>query len=943
MVLLKRVGDEMFAHNIKDKLIVTAFILIMDILFYPWINAMIMSTISQYIDVAGYVEPSFLLLNWPSVFNNSFAAQLFIVLHLLALVVFILYNPYRSVSFELQYDEDGKPISTKTGEHGTARLSTYEELRKKNRFYSPKPVTDLSNKYPLKSSGLILSSVFKDKAKKEVEVVYFDKDAHSIILGATGSGKTVSFIKPTILTLADAGESMIIHDPKGELKRDYAGYLRNVKGYDVVEMNYHDPRMGDQFNQLENVSRRLKKAQDNSFIAKTYETLEKYLTYIVSDGESINQKIDMGRYKRMKITSSDGILAIKYLRQFFVESFQDAWNLKDQNFYVFYRKERITQQALIFLQEYTVAEIKAYFEERIVHYQEFISAVTMDQSDLVDFANRKIRELNNTYNIILKEEKVTVSLLVRFFKEKREQHYILYKDDEAEANIYARSIANMLINDNSADRNKGEKIWEDTPKALLVSIILFICRETHLPTSAHMGSVFRFMSDLSAASTTQPNNPRLLMDDLFEGFRSDDPCRLSQTSVRIAGDRTKSSILVSAVAPIEIFSNPSVIEQGSKTSFDLKSVSKKPTAIFVLSAGRDENPVFNVLTSLFVEQTYVSLVEDTKETKTLSLPVRVNYLLDEVANMAPIPELGSKISLARSRRIRFNLVLQSFSQFDTNYKNDKKTIMENTSWFYLLTQDYETAKQISDRLGSYTAEGESQSLNSNSPDSITGGASKQKMARQLYTPDEIMRFKIGTGLAILSSDYPAKVNLLPSYEYPQEKEVQKYRFQEDSKFRPRQEVNYFVPDTKRFVEAYTNYHEGNLFDNEFIRFNVFFGEDKAHNKTQTITEIEQSTDHGEELNGRYANRKSITKNQANGKQKRLERQGFQEEEIKAIKVVSYKNYETQVEGYLKNEPKSESKINQLIQGVAKQATVEMSQQERLRQEILGMNKKKDTK
>ena len=933
----------MFSHNIKDKLIVTAFILIMDIIFYPWINAMIMSSLSQYIGIAGYIEPTFVILNWPSVFGSSFATQLFIVLHLLALVLFIIYNPYRTVSFGLQYDEEGKPISTKTGEHGTARLATYEELRKNNKSYIPQPTTDLSNKYPLKSSGLVLSSIFKDKSKKEVEVVYLDKDAHSIILGATGSGKTVSFIKPTILTLADAGESMIIHDPKGELKRDYAGYLRNVKGYDVVEMNYHDPRMGDQFNQLENVARRLKTAQENSFIAKTYETIERYLTSIISGGENLKNKIDTGKYTKMNISSADGILAIKYLRQFFVESFQDAWLSKDTNFYIYYRKERITKLALDFLKEYSIEDIQKYFEERIQYYKEYIKAITMDQSDLIDFANRKIRELQNTQNIIKNENKVTVSLLIRFFKEKREQHYILYKDDEAEANIYARSIANMMINDNSSDRNKGEKIWEDTPKALLVSIILFICRETHLPTSAHMGSVFRFMSELSASASNAPNNTKLLMDELFEAFRPDDPCRLSQTSVRIAGDRTKSSILVSAVAPIEIFSNPSVIEQGSKTSFDIKSVSKKPTAVFVLSAGRDENPVFNVLTSLFVEQTYVSLVEDTKETKTLSLPVRVNYLLDEVANMAPIPELGSKISLARSRRIRFNLVLQSFSQFDTNYKNDKKTIMENTSWFYLLTQDYETAKQISDRLGSYTAEGESQSLNSNTPDNITGGASKQKMARQLYTPDEIMRFKIGTGLAILSSEYPSKVNLLPSFDYPQEKEVQKYRIHEEAKFRPRQEVNYFVPDTSKFVESYTKYHEGDLFDQEFIRFNLNY--DKNKDQTQSMgqqesyVENERNRNQGDVLSEKYANQKSIARNQALGKQRRAERQAFNDEEIKAIKVVSYKNYENQVEKYLKDEVD----VDQMINSVVKTTTSLQQEAEKKRQETLKMINKKDTK
>jgi type IV secretory pathway TraG/TraD family ATPase VirD4 len=806
----------MFSHNLKDKFIMLGFFLLVDVIFYPWMNALIFKSLGAYTGFGGFIQPAMPILNWVSVFSTPRSLQLFIIIHLAGLVLFVIYNPYKKVSFDLDYDKEGKPIALKTGEHGTARLSTYKELKHKNPFYTPKAQTDSANRYPLKKSGLILSSQYSNK-KKEVEVVYLEKDSHSIILGATGSGKTVSFIKPTILTLADAGESMIIHDPKGELKRDYAGYLREVKGYDVIEMNYSDTRMGDQFNQLENVERRLKLAQDNSFKAKACDTIIRYLTHILTEGEingdtlSPKEKAKL-KYNIMGIGDEQGILAIKFLRDFFATDYALAWQMIDANFYIFYRKERITFEALALLKEYNVNDLVEYFKARKEYYEKYLLNITTDRSDLIEYANREIRELNLNIEILQNQTHISITHLVRYFTELKREFHNKYKDEEAEATIYARSIANMLITGSDGDHQKGEKIWEDTPKALLVSLIIFICRETHLPTSAHMGSVFRFLSVHSETEKGQMGESKLKMDTLFDNFEDDDPCRLSQTSVRIAGDRTRSSILVSAVAPIEIFSDPNVIDQGSRTSFSIKDIAKKPTAVFVLSAGRDENPIYSVLTSLFIEQTYVSLVEDTKTTNDLRLPIRVNYLLDELGNMAQIPELGSKVSLARSRGIRFNIVLQSFTQLDTHYKNDKHTIMENTSWFYLLTQDYETAKQISDRLGSYTAEGESSSLNSSSPDTVTGGASKQKMARPLYTPDEIMRFKIGTGLAILSSDYPAKVNLLPDYAYPQAEDVKKHKATVSTELRPKQQTNFFVPEIQPFVQSYKSYNKTSLFD-----------------------------------------------------------------------------------------------------------------------------------
>ena len=58
-------------------------------------------------------------------------------------------------------------------------------------------------------------------------------ESHNLIVGATGSGKTVIVAKPTIKILAKAGESMILTDPKGELYESTGNLLRE-KGYNVI-------------------------------------------------------------------------------------------------------------------------------------------------------------------------------------------------------------------------------------------------------------------------------------------------------------------------------------------------------------------------------------------------------------------------------------------------------------------------------------------------------------------------------------------------------------------------------------------------------------------------------------------------------------------------------------------------------------------------------------
>lgn len=53
---------------------------------------------------------------------------------------------------------------------------------------------------------------------RDGDTVYTDpSDSHSLIVGDTGSMKTLRFVLPLIYSCAAADESMVIVDPKGEL------------------------------------------------------------------------------------------------------------------------------------------------------------------------------------------------------------------------------------------------------------------------------------------------------------------------------------------------------------------------------------------------------------------------------------------------------------------------------------------------------------------------------------------------------------------------------------------------------------------------------------------------------------------------------------------------------------------------------------------------------
>ncbi len=72
---------------------------------------------------------------------------------------------------------------------------------------------------------------------------------HTMIYGATGSGKSRGFVKPFILQCARRRESLILVDPKGEFYETMSGYLRD-RGYEVKLFNLLDMENSDAWNCL---------------------------------------------------------------------------------------------------------------------------------------------------------------------------------------------------------------------------------------------------------------------------------------------------------------------------------------------------------------------------------------------------------------------------------------------------------------------------------------------------------------------------------------------------------------------------------------------------------------------------------------------------------------------------------------------------------------------
>ena len=138
--------------------------------------------------------------------------------------------------------------------------SSYFFTREKGFGYTSDPKEDgyarwAKDKEIKKAKGVVRVPYIEKEAKAGGTPLVYDKEAayvdngesHTLVIGATGSGKTQGIINPTVQMLIKGRESMIISDPKGEIYHDNSGIMREL-GYQIIILNFRDPQKGNCWN-----------------------------------------------------------------------------------------------------------------------------------------------------------------------------------------------------------------------------------------------------------------------------------------------------------------------------------------------------------------------------------------------------------------------------------------------------------------------------------------------------------------------------------------------------------------------------------------------------------------------------------------------------------------------------------------------------------------------
>ncbi len=268
-----------------------------------------------------------------------------------------------------------------------------------------------------------------------------------------------------------------------------------------------------------------------------------------------------------------------------------------------------------------------------------------------------------------------------------------------------------LINDLAATlfpehpNSKADPFWQQTAASVFSGLCAMIVENNR--SFPHDFCNFATLRRLSEELTSpDSSSDKGLTNQMAELYPRSSIARSNLNCIIAGSEKTFMNIMVSYNAPMQVlYSQESLTRMLSTPGIDFSTVGTEKTAFYLIMP--DEKTTVHSIVSLMIKQCYESLIHTAQKQERRTLPIRVNFLLDEFANLPTIPDMNSMISAARSRNIRFFLVVQAMSQLRGRYGEDADTIRSNcNNWVFLTSRELELLRELEALCGTNKATGE---------------------------------------------------------------------------------------------------------------------------------------------------------------------------------------------------------------------------------------------
>ena len=312
--------------------------------------------------------------------------------------------------------------------------------------------------------------------------------------------------------------------------------------------------------------------------------------------------------------------------------------------------------------------------------------------------------------------------------------------------------------------NQNDPMWEKGARAITMAVLLAMLEDSETPELQMTKDKFNLFNMAKILQNSDDDYKQLR--DYFVGRNPLSKAVANAKQVIDAADKTRSSYMSVLLEKLALFNDSGICALTSESDFKTSDLAERPTAIFVKIP--DEKDTRHGLASIFMTNVYKSLIKVSSSREDLSLPRNVYYILDEFGNMPKIEKFDKMITVGRSRKIWFHMVVQSYTQLNNVYGDTVADIVKGNCGvkMFIGSNDMGTCTEFSELCGNVTVV--TQGSSSSGKDNTSYSQSIQ--TRPLIYPSELQKLnnKTSTGNSIIVTfgNNPLKTNFTPSYKVP---------------------------------------------------------------------------------------------------------------------------------------------------------------------------------
>lgn len=239
------------------------------------------------------------------------------------------------------------------------------------------------------------------------------------------------------------------------------------------------------------------------------------------------------------------------------------------------------------------------------------------------------------------------------------------------------------------------------------------------------------------------------------------------STIADASEKAFGNIITDLIGRLQIPQSTDVADLLSYDDIDLTLPGKKPCIYYVILP--DTHSAMRFPSSLFFSCLFTDLVSVADSSPNQRLPVPVNIMFEEFANVGTIPNIDRVMGTARSRGISIALIIQQLTQLQNLYYRSWNAILSDCATQICIgCNDKETAEFLSWRTGETTTKVKTEQHDA--MESIFRVGLRHSTGdgrRYLYTGNEIMKLKAGQCLVAFQREDVAVLNTYGYTQHPE--------------------------------------------------------------------------------------------------------------------------------------------------------------------------------